>query len=212
MSGFTNTLQRTDSWFLSRIGKLTSSAMEDAISFNKNGKSSQAREDLILNKAIERVTGISQDKDLSKIRVIQWGIENEPNAKMQVMVEYGIIGQDVSTVDHPDIDMFSCSPDWAVQGKPWEFKCPETKTHFRYAMDKNMPEMYMPQMACQCLCLGADSGTFISYDPRVPERYRLVKRQFEPSDSYLKEIEEKAKLFLSEVDKMTKQILESSWG
>lgn len=203
-----NELQQTPEWFAYRTGKLTASRMLEAMDRTDKGLSGAKREALIFEKAVERITGLPQSKDISRVPAVAWGNEMEPHAKMAVTLELGIIGKNASLIDHPEIDLFSASPDWIVNGKPWEFKCPETKTHFKYLLDNDVPEQYQPQMAVQCLCMGVAQGVFVSYDPRVPKQYQLIVRPFKPNAEYLKEVEQEAIKTLKEIadlaDKLAK--------
>lgn len=203
-----NDLQQTPEWFAYRLGKLTASRMLEAMDRTAKGASGAKREALIFEKAVERITGLPQSKDISSVPAVAWGNEMEPHAKMAVTLELGIIGKNASLIDHPEIDLFSASPDWIVEGKPWEFKCPETKTHFKYLLDNDVPEQYQPQMAVQCLCMGVAQGVFVSYDPRVPKQYQLIVRPFKPSAEYLKKVEQEAIQTLKEIadlaDKLAK--------
>lgn len=201
-----NDLQRTDEWFQARCGKLTASCMADAMSFLKSGGSSKARENLIAMKAVERLTGMPQGTDISRVPGVKWGIENEPRAKLAVSIEYGIIGKDVSVIDHPSIDMLAASPDWLVDGIPWEFKCPNTMTHFNYMLSGVAPEEYRPQMALQMLCCGSKKAQFVSFDPRLTPEYQLFIVGFSPDQSYLDEVEKHAIQFLGEVDEMVRKL------
>lgn len=201
-----NDLQQTPEWFACRIGKLTASRMIDAMDRTAKGLSGAKREALIFEKAVERITGLPQSKDISRVPAVAWGNEMEPQAKMAVTLELGIIGKNASLIDHPEIDLFSASPDWIVEGKPWEFKCPETKTHFKYLLESRVPEQYQPQMAVQCLCMGVTEGTFVSYDPRVPKRYQLIMRPFRPTVEYLKQVESEAIKTLQEIAEITTKL------
>lgn len=201
-----NDLQQTPEWFAYRMGKLTASRMLEAMDRTAKGLSGAKREALIFEKAVERITGLPQSKDISRVPAVAWGNEMEPHAKMAVTLELGIIGKNASLIDHPEIDLFSASPDWIVEGKPWEFKCPETKTHFKYLLDNDVPEQYRPQMAVQCLCMGITEGVFVSYDPRVPKQYQLIVRPFKPSDEYLKMVESEAIETLTEISSLVQKL------
>lgn len=201
-----NDLQQTPEWFAYRLGKLTASRMLEAMDRTAKGASGAKREALIFEKAVERITGLPQSKDISRVPAVAWGNEMEPHAKMAVTLELGIIGKNASLIDHPEIDLFSASPDWIVEGKPWEFKCPETKTHFKYLLDNDVPEQYQPQMAVQCLCMGVAQGVFVSYDPRVPKQYQLIVRPFKPSAEYLKAVEQEAVQTLKEIAELADKL------
>ena len=199
--------QRTEEWFAERLGKLTASRMAAAMSYVKSGDSSAARKDAILELALERITKTNQGSDLSRVSAVQWGVEQEPFAKEAISIELGLLGDDVGFVLHPTIPMLGASPDWVMEdGRPVEIKCPTPKTHFLYLKENQVPKDYLPQMALQCLCLGVESGTFASFDPRFPEHLRLFVCEFKPKKEYLKLVESEAIQFLKEVDEVVKQM------
>lgn len=202
-----NDLQKTPEWHALRIGKLTASRMIDAMDRTAKGASGAKREALIFEKAVERLTGMPQSKDISRVPAVAWGNEMEPHAKVAVTMELGILGKNASLIDHPEIDMFSASPDWIVDGQPWEFKCPDTKTHFRYLLDSGVPEQYQPQLAAQCLCMGVEQGFFVSYDPRVPIKYQLIVRLFNPGKAYLEAVESAAITALQDIQNVHHDLL-----
>lgn len=205
-----NDLQQTAEWHALRIGKLTASRMIDAMDRKSNGASGAKREALIFEKAVERITGLPQSKDISRVPAVAWGNEMEQHAKVAVTMELGILGKNASLIDHPEIDMFSASPDWIVEGQPWEFKCPDTKTHFHYLLDSGVPEQYQPQLAVQCLCMGVEQGFFVSYDPRVPLKYQLIVRPFNPGKAYLEAVEIAAKTTLQDIQVVYESLLSGS--
>jgi putative phage-type endonuclease len=205
-----NDLQQTPEWHALRIGKLTASRMIDAMDRTAKGASAAKREALIFEKAVERITGLPQSKDMSRVPAVAWGNEMEQHAKVAVTMELGILGKNASLIDHPEIDMFSASPDWIVDGQPWEFKCPETKTHFLYLLDAGVPKQYQPQLAAQCLCMGVEQGFFVSYDPRAPLKYQLIVRPFNPGKEYLDAVESAAKTTLQDIQAVFERLLSGS--
>lgn len=57
-------------------------------------------------------------------------------------------------------------------------------------------------MTLQCLVTGREWCDFVSFDPRVDERFRLFVRRFYPTKEQLAEVEAEAIQFLAEVDQM----------
>lgn len=200
--------QRSDEWFAERAGKLTASRMADAMSYVKSGAPSAARTNLLHTIALERITGTPQGPDLSRVACVQWGVEQEENAKRAISIEHGFFGDDVGFVQHPTIEGLGASPDWVFNGQPIEIKCPESKTHLEYLMAGGLPDKYKPQLALQCLCMGVTEGLFFSFDPRFPEHLQLFMCEFKPGSEYLEHVESEAVKFLKEVDEICNRILD----
>ena len=195
-----NKLQGTGAWFNERTGKLTASRMAAAMSFLKTGKESSERRKLKIEILAERLTDNIVPKFTND--AMQWGIEKEPEAKSAFEAKTGLIVTDVGFVDHPTIEHCGASPDGLVSdGSLIEIKCPTTGRHLEYLLAGVVPEEYRPQMTLQSACMGKPVW-FVSYDPRLPEKQSLFIRKFEPTEKEIKEVEEAAVQFLSEVDEM----------
>jgi hypothetical protein len=204
-------------WMQDRTGKLTGSRMGAAMSFLKakkdeKPKESSERRKLKIEILAERLTGNIVPKYVTN--EMQWGIDHEPAAK-QAFTDHMGAGFDVTDlgfVDHPNIENCGVSPDGYLQaqGALIEVKCPSTGTMLNWqlaATDPDwLPEEYIPQMVLQSACMGGVPVYFCAYDPRLPERVRLIVRKFQPTAEQITEVEEAAKVFLEEVDAMFDQL------
>jgi putative phage-type endonuclease len=199
-----NNLQGTGAWFNQRTGKLTASRMAAAMSFLKTGKESAARRDLKVEILSERLTDNILQKYVTQ--EMQWGIDHEAMAKEAFESKRGIKVTDIGFVDHPMIENFGASPDGLTDdGRCIEIKCPKTATHVGYLIDGEIPEQYKPQMTVQAACTGR-AVWFASFDPRLPAKQQLFIKLFEPTQAEIKQVEEQAKQFLWEVDKLFERI------
>lgn len=75
-----------------------------------------------------------------------------------------------------------------------EIKCPKTSTDHVYALERIVPDHYMPQLQWQLFCSGLDRMEYVSYQPEaeVPYVQFTVKK-----DKYIiEEILEKGKWFM----------------
>lgn len=204
-----NDQQRTREWFLKRVGKLTASNMESAMDFNKTGKESEKRANLKLVLIAERLTGEpSVTPFISK--PMQHGIETESIAK-NVLSQHGYKIEEIDFVDHPIIKKFGASPDGLLgDGGVLEIKCPNTETHIKWMMEGVVPEKHKPQMLAQISCTGRGWAEFVSFDDRIDDpALRLFIRRYEPSFEEIKAVEEAAKQFLWEVDKLHGLLLDA---
>jgi hypothetical protein len=148
----------------------------------------------------ERMTGDIVTKYTTS--AMQWGTEQEEFAKALYELETGRLVTEVGFIKHPTIENLGASPDGLVGDGLIEIKCPTTSTHLNTILDGVVPTQHYPQMTLQCLVTGREWCDFVSYDPRVDERFRLFVRRFYPTKEQLAEVETEAVQFLAEVDAM----------
>lgn len=211
-----NQLQNTGAWFNERTGKLTASRMAAAMSYLKAKKDEAPKEaserrKLKIEILAERLTGNIVPKYVTQ--EMQWGIDQEPAAKEAFTAKTGMVITDLGFVDHPFIDSCGCSPDGLIEAthELIEVKCPSSATMIGWLMeaaqDKTwVPEEYKPQMALQSACIGGIPVWFCAFDPRLPEKNRLLVRKFVPTPEYIQEVEAHAQKFLGEIDAMFEKL------
>jgi putative phage-type endonuclease len=188
--------QETDEWIAARIGKLTASRMVAVIGRKKNGEWLEARENYMIELMAERWTGMAIDSYLSQAML--WGIETEPAARKAYEQAIGEEVTKTGFIDHPKIPMCGASPDGLVGYDGLvEIKCPETKTHIGYLMERAVPEKYLPQMHWQLACSGRRWCDFVSFDPRMPVGLKLFRVRLERDERQIIAYENDAKAFLS---------------
>ena len=203
-----NPYQQDGNWWNDRLGKLTGSRMEDAMSFLKQKydkdkkplprEESTARENLRFEIVAERISNTFADKYVTGD--MAWGVDQEAAAKEAFETRTGLIVTDVGFIDHPRIPFCGVSPDGFVSdGCLIEIKCPRTKTHMKYVASQTVPAEYKPQMILQSACTGKDVW-FVSYDPRMGEGKDLYIKKFCPTAEEIAEVEKAAEQFLAECD------------
>ena len=186
--------QGSPEWFAQRLGKLTASRMSDA----QAGKTTAARLNYRAQLVAERLTGEAGESFSND--AMRWGTENEPLARAEYEITRGLDVDQIAFVDHPTIAMCGASPDGLVLDAGLvEIKCPNTATHIGYILANVPPTKYVPQMMLQLACTGRTWCDFVSFDPRLPEDYRLFVVRFEPSREDIANLEKQASEFLSEV-------------
>lgn len=201
-----NVEQGTDEWKAARCGRVTASKIKDILSKGKSGAESAGRRDYRMHLACEILTQTPQD-DAFFSKEMQWGVDQEPNARDAYMASEGVIVEQVGMVIHPKEDRAAASPDGMVN---WdgihspegliEIKCPKTATHIGYIQAGGVPTDYQPQMTWQMACTGTKWVDFVSYDPRLPENLQLYICRFQPSEAQIREVEQEVARFLDEVD------------
>lgn len=201
--------QGTHEWFQARAGKITASEVCDAISFLKRaskngtkGDSSEARENYKVAIVSEILSG-ECDLDGYISKCMKEGTENEPFARAAYEVRYDVSVEKVGFVIHPTIERSGASPDGLVGGDGGiEIKCPKTKTHLRYLSAGILPPEYEAQVMWNLACTGLDWWDFVSFDDRLPSRYKLFVKRVQRDEARIKEIEDGVRQFLAEVDEM----------
>jgi len=189
--------QRTDDWFAARLGKVTASRVADVIAKTKTGYGA-GRANYMADLVVERLTG--QKASSFTNAAMEWGTEQEPNAKAAYAAKTGILVEDVGFIDHPTVAMSGASPDGFAEEGLVEIKCPNTATHLEYIFDGKPPQKYVTQMQWQMACAGKPWCDFVSFDPRLPERLQLLVVRVPRDDDYIKMLEQEVTIFLQELD------------
>jgi putative phage-type endonuclease len=210
--------QRTDDWFQARLGKVTASRVADVVAKTKNGYSA-SRENYMADLIVERLTG--QKASSFSNAAMEWGTEQEPNARAAYSARTGELVEEVGFIDHPTIAMSGASPDGLVGEGIVEFKCPNTATHLEYLLAGKVPEKYVTQLLWQMACTGRQWADFCSYDPRLPKHLQLfivrvpnaeqrasIVQSFAIRDQRIAKLETEVRKFLAELDDKVKKLQE----
>ena len=177
-----------------RVGKVTASKITDVMSKPTLLGYQNYMADLIA----ERLTG--QKAESYTNAAMQWGVDKEPQARVEYEIKTGSLVEQVAFVDHPTIQMFGCSPDGYVgEDGLIEIKCPNTSTHIDYIRQDKAPTKYVPQMQCQMAVTGRKWCDFVSFDPRLPEKLQLFIVRLDRDDEYISKMESVVQEFLNEV-------------
>jgi len=189
--------QRSEAWFQARLGKVTASAVADVLAKTKTGVSA-SRGNYLIKLAIQRVTGQIEESYTND--AMQWGIDNEDQARVAYEIASGKFVDQVGFVDHEIIDGFGCSPDGLVDDDGLvEIKCPNSATHWEYFKTKEVPKKYFIQMQAQMSCTGRKWCDFVSFDPRMPERSQLLIIRVPRDNTFIDLMEAEVMEFLIEV-------------
>lgn len=197
--------QRTDDWFQARLGKVTASRVADVVAKTKSGYSA-SRDNYMADLIVERLTG--QKASSFSNAAMEWGTEQEPNARAAYSARTGELVEEVGFIDHPTIALSGASPDGLVGEGIVEFKCPNTATHLEYLLAGKPPEKYVTQMQWQMACTGRPWCDFVSYDPRLPEHLQMLTLRVPRNEVRIIELEDEVRKFLAELDDKVKKLQE----
>lgn len=202
-----NVLQGTAEWMQVKAGSLTGSRFAEVMRTRRDGKQSECRRKLKLELVAERMTGMMTTNYVSQS--MTWGIEQEPIARTEYELKTGNDVRLVGYVHHPTLEWAGCSPDGLVNPDGTiEVKCPETTTHVDYLIAKKVPPVYEPQCNWVLACTERDWLDFVSFDPRMPNKHKLLVVRLYRDEKRIAEMNEAARLFLIEVDDLYHQLLD----
>jgi predicted phage-related endonuclease len=192
--------QRSEQWFLARLGRLTGSRANDMLATIKSGEAA-ARRDLRTQLVCERLTQTLQEDSFVNA-AMQRGIELEPAAFAAYEALTGTLAERTGFLAHNDLAI-GCSLDGHVGDFEGicEFKCPKSATHLRYLTNGKVPADYLPQITHNLWVSGAQWCDFLSYDDRFPLPLRTFLVRVERDEAAIAAYAEKALAFLAEVDR-----------
>lgn len=189
--------QRSDEWFANRAGKVTASAVYKVLARTKTGWGAD-RANYMADLVTERLTGVRASSFTNS--AMQWGVDQEANAREAYAHLIGEAPVEIGFVDHPAIEMAGASPDGLVGFDGLvEIKCPNSATHIATLRGASIDRKYLLQMQFQMACTGREWCDFASFDPRLPEPMRLHVRRVDRDNDLIAEMETEVSAFLAEV-------------
>ena len=195
--------QGTVEWFAARCGKVTASRVADIISKTKSGFST-SRDNYAAQLVCERMTGKPAESYSNS--AMQWGSDTEPFARAAYEAKADILVTEVGFITHPRIEMSGASPDGLAGDGLVEIKCPNTATHIQTLLDQKVPEKYITQMMWQMACTQRPWCDFVSFDPRMPEKYQIFIKRVNFDKQLVDSLENSVIQFLGDVDLKIQQL------
>lgn len=169
--------QRSDEWFMARLGKLTASRFPDLMKTAKQRLQwNQTQLTILRQVAAEIITGEVEEIYTSK--AMQWGIDNEVYGRELWAVENLETVRTCGFYQHSEY--IGGSPDGIVirDGEDWgvfEIKCPSSKNHLMYELDNNeLMRNYYGQILGESIVTGLRNYSLVSFDPRFPDGRKFV--------------------------------------
>lgn len=196
--------QGSDEWRELRLGHVTASCVADIMAKGKSGEA-ESRRKYKLRIVAERLTRLGQESFMNA--AMEWGVEQEPFARMAYEVKNEVLVDKTGFWHHPDIAFLGVSPDGLVGSDGLvEIKCPNTTTHLDYVLDDKVPAKYFKQIQCQLWVTGRQWCDFVSFDPRLTIKKQLFVKRCERDEEFIAEMEKEVREFLSEVDFMVSKL------
>jgi len=188
-----NAPQGTEEWLKKRLGKITGSTIHKIMSAKEN---SSTRSKLLQDLTLERISG-SPTKNIVTGPMAR-GLELESEARKA----YELVNKKViltGFIDHPSIKQAGASPDGLVgEDGLIEIKCLNIKNHNDIVKKQTLPKQYNLQIQFQLACTNREWCDFVAYHPESD--HPLYVKRVLPEYVLIKEIHEKAIIFVGEVE------------
>jgi len=188
-----NAPQGTEEWLKKRLGKITGSTIHKIMSLKEN---SSTRAKLLQDLTLERISG-SPTKNIVTGPMAR-GLELESEARNA----YELKNQKViltGFINHPTIKEAGASPDGLVgEDGIIEIKCLNIKNHNEIVNKQTLPKQYNLQIQFQLACTNREWCDFVAYHPESD--HPLYVKRVLPEYDLIKEIHEKAIIFVGEVE------------
>lgn len=189
--------QRSPEWRALRCGKVTASRVADVVAKTRTGWGA-SRANYMAELIAERLTGLQADGYVSG--AMKWGIEHEAAARAAYEFHADATIANIAFVQHPAMPESGASPDGLIGDTGLvEIKCPLTATHMETLLGSGVERKYLFQMQWQMACTGRLWCDFVSFDPRLPEIYRLHIRRIVRDDELIASLTRDIKDFLQEI-------------
>jgi putative phage-type endonuclease len=191
--------QGTEAWLEARRGKVTASRMVDVMSKGRGSAPSITRQKYLVQLALERITETVADGYTNA--AMQWGTDNEPQARAMYEFVKDVEVQQVGFVLHDHIEGTGASPDGLVAHDGMlEIKCPESHTHWGTLKGDPIAPRYIDQMQWQMECAGRAWCDFVSFDPRFPAEQQLHIQRVHADPKRQAELRAGVEAFLSDLE------------
>jgi putative phage-type endonuclease len=200
-------VQGSAEWHAARLGKVTASRVADVVARTKTGWGA-SRANYAAQLVAERLTGAAAESFTNA--AMQWGTDNEANARAAYAFLTGLNVEEVGFVPHPKIIMSGASPDGLVGADGLvEIKCPNTATHIETLLGATIPAKYETQMLWQMACTGRAWCDFVSFDPRMPADMQVFIKRLHRDEGRILELEIQVVAFLDEVEAIISSLLKT---
>jgi putative phage-type endonuclease len=201
--------QGTPGWFAARAGKLTASRASDMMAQPRKGaKESVTKRNLLVQLAIERVTG-RPIVESYKNDDMQRGTELEPVARALYEARTGVFVDVAGFLESTAVPGCGASLDGYIddfQGVV-EIKCPKPAIHLGYLRsDPGVPSDYTEQVRHQLMVTGAEWCDFVSFCPEFPAPLDLFIYRYRATDVEMKAYTLMCRMFIQEVEQEAEAI------
>lgn len=198
-------IQGSPEWHAARCGRVTASRVADIVRKTKSGVS-KMRATYAADLVAERLAGVQEDRGIST-KPMEWGKENEDQARKVYAMMHDVEPLRVGFVVHPTIDKAGCSPDTIIGDVGGlEIKCPNCATHIETLRGAPIDADYLKQIQWNMACCERAWWDFASFDPRFPAPMQLSVRRVPRDPIMIAELEREVRTFIAEVDDLEAEL------
>lgn len=195
--------QGSEGWHRQRLGKPTASRFKDMMAATRGGQGfGQAADTYMWELIDETVTGTW--KDISNVPAIQWGNDNEDQARATYSMFTGNRVKQVGFIEHYEMAGIGGSPDGLIDDDGGiEIKCPmSTTVHIRYIGEGKLPDIYKWQVQGLLWLTKRQWWDFASYSAHeeMPDNLRLFVVRVYPDEQMHDDLDRRAKRFIEQLN------------
>ena len=188
-----NAPQGTEEWLKKRLGKITGSTIHKIMSLKEN---SSTRAKLLQDLTLERISGSPTKNIVTGPMARGLKLESEARKAYELVNKKVIL---TGFIDHPSIKQAGASPDGLIgEDGLIEIKCLNIKNHNEIVNKQTLPKQYNLQIQFQLACTNRAWCDFVAYHPESD--HSLYVKRVLPEYDLIKEIHEKAIIFVGEVE------------
>ncbi len=162
--------QGSQEWFELKLGKLSASRIEPLMAARGLGAGART---LAMEIVAETMTGEAKHYFINE--AMQWGIDNEPEARE---IYAANCTEEVTQVGGFEANGLFYSPDGVVGDDGLlEIKCPQAIGHIQNLLELDVDRKYIPQLQWGLMVSGRKWIDFISYNPTFldDKAFRVVR-------------------------------------
>lgn len=209
---FVDVEQGSSEWLRLRLGLVSASRFKDIMTNprNKTELFSSTAKSYMLELIAEILTG--EQKEVSG-KALEWGSNNEKSAQIEYAFEQGVAVDDIG-ICLTDDKQVGASPDGLVGDfGGLEIKCPyNSANHIATVVSGEMPKEHTAQVQGNLLVNNRLWWDFVSYDPRIDGKGRILITRIHRDEEYIAKLQEKLTAFLIEMKRILKESFGIEWN
>lgn len=185
-------VQGSPEWHKLRLGRITASRFSEVMTKPRSKKEqelgllSKTAENYMQELIAEMMT--EEYRELSSV-ALDWGKQHERDAREEFELQYFTEVQETGFIIHDLMALVGCSPDGITKDAIIEIKCPyNSVNHAKMFLDGNISKRYYAQIQGNLFVTGYKKAFYISYDPRMSERFRLFVKKIERDDDFIQKL------------------------
>lgn len=133
---------------------------------------------------------------------MQWGREQEPNARHYYQQRVGVPVREVGFILPDHTDLYGGSPDGLIDRGMIEIKCPKATTLIQWHADGEVPLEYRPQIQGLLLISGCEWCDFIGFHPDITPFVKRIDVDYD----YQKRIVACLDLLLADIHRISQRV------